>query len=68
MARWVMVDGIIERIIKQLGPDTKTVATGGQAGLVVNGSRYLKVVDEHLTLEGLQMIWESNTYSSKQAT
>jgi len=53
-----LVDGIIERIIKQLGPDTKTVATGGQAGLVVSGSRYLKVVDEHLTLEGLQMIWE----------
>jgi len=53
-----MVDGILERIIKQLGPDTKTVATGGQAGLVVSGSRYLKVVDEHLTLEGLQMIWE----------
>jgi hypothetical protein len=25
---------------------------------VVSGSRYLKVVDEHLTLEGLQMIWE----------
>jgi type III pantothenate kinase len=53
-----MVDGILERILKQMGPDTKTVATGGQAGLVVSGSRYLKVVDEHLTLEGLQMIWE----------
>jgi len=53
-----MVDGILERIIEQLGPDTKTVATGGQAGMIVSGSRFLKVVDEHLTLEGLQMIWE----------
>jgi type III pantothenate kinase len=53
-----MVDGILERMIRELGPDTKTVATGGQAGLVVSGSRFLKVVDEHLTLEGLQMIWE----------
>jgi len=63
-----MIDGILERMIEKMGPDTRTVATGGQAHMIVSGSRFLKTVDEHLTLEGLALIWERNRGTRPSAT
>ena len=53
-----MIDSIIERLIEKLGPQTNVIGTGGQARLISSDSRYLKTVDENLTLDGLALIWE----------
>ncbi len=52
------IDGMIERLIAELGPDTKTVATGGHADLIAGESRFVRNIDENLTLEGLRLIWD----------
>lgn len=53
-----MIDSIAERLEQEMGAGTRTVATGGQAPMIVKDSRYLRLVDEDITLEGLRLIWE----------
>jgi type III pantothenate kinase len=55
-----LVDGILSRMIEVLGKETRCLATGGEARTVCRGSRYLRTVDDDLTLDGLRIIWEKN--------
>ena len=54
------VDGIIERIIDEIGPLNAVVATGGLAPLVVEESRTITHHEPDLTLEGLRLVFEKN--------
>lgn len=61
-----LVDGILERMIGELGPETKTVATGGLAKLIAGGSKYIAAVDEMLTLNGLRIIYQRSLKRSRE--
>jgi type III pantothenate kinase len=55
------VEGIVARLRDELGQDTKAIATGGLAELLVPFIREtIDEVDDLLTLVGLRLIWRRN--------
>jgi type III pantothenate kinase len=55
-----LVDGIVNRIKKEMGRDLKVVATGGLAPLICEVAESIDHVEEYLTLEGLIIIFKRN--------
>jgi len=58
-----LVDGIIARMLAELGPDQgkpRIVASGGLARMVAGDSHYIQEIDDLLTLDGLRILWERN--------
>jgi type III pantothenate kinase len=55
-----LVDGILERIIAELGAKPRVIATGGLARQISEDSRYIAEIDDMLTLDGLLILFERN--------
>lgn len=55
-----LVDGLLERLLTELGEQTKVIATGGLSHLIGRASKYIQTIDDNLTLEGMRLIYERN--------
>jgi len=57
-----LVDGILERIVAEIGVKPRIVASGIMSHMVAADSRYITEIDDTLTLEGLRILWERNRH------
>ena len=54
-----LVDGMVQRMKKEMATDPKVIATGGLAVLMQKVSETIEAVEPDLTLEGLRILAES---------
>jgi len=55
-----MVDGMIEKISKEMGNEVFSIATGGYSRLIASLCKKISCVDETITLDGLFFIYMKN--------
>ena len=55
-----LVDGIVKKMVDEVGTDPYVFATGGLSGFISKGSETINEVDEFLTLRGLKILYEKN--------
>jgi type III pantothenate kinase len=55
-----MVEGMVARFRRELGPEMKVIATGGLAELVAAETEAIQVIAPWLTLDGLRILWDLN--------
>jgi type III pantothenate kinase len=55
-----LVEGMVARFRRELGPQMKVIATGGLSELIARETPVIEIVAPWLTLDGLRIIWEMN--------
>lgn len=53
-----LVDGVLRKMLGEVGGSPRVIATGGLAPLIATGSELIELVDDTLTLEGLRLVYE----------
>jgi type III pantothenate kinase len=55
-----LVDGLIDKIVEEVGEIPHIIATGGFGKLCADHSRRVQTYDRHLTLKGMKLVAERN--------
>ena len=55
-----MVEGMVERFRRELGPQMKVIATGGLAEVIAQETDVIQIIAPWLTLDGLRILWDLN--------
>jgi len=55
------IDGILGRLLAELGDETDVIATGGLAAAIVPFTEHIDEIDDMLTLTGLRLLFERNS-------
>ena len=55
-----LVEGMVARFKKELGPEMKVIATGGLTDIIARETEVIDIIAPWLTLDGLRIIWHMN--------
>ncbi len=58
-----LVEGIVDRMIRELRSEPVVIATGGLARTIASETNKIQIIDENLTLEGLRIIYDRSVVS-----
>ena len=59
-----LVEGMVARFRRELGPDMRVIGTGGLAPVLARETEIIEIVDQELTLKGLRLLYELNRGTS----